>query len=226
MRKEFNQDDVIARLLWSDRHCCICGKACGVNIEIAHIEDSDNYDIDNAVPACFDCHLKIGHYNDKHPLGKKFSAKEIKRRREQIYDKHTREYLVPIQYKISDLLNPTLPNMGKREYPDITFNIINMSESLPTQLKIILRGILNGEDVDLELDKGHYTGDKLWNMNPRMIVNGHFEIHNTRLRSLSTTDRLDIRVSITQIDMLKRAHQLLEDGYSYNSEKRYWYFEP
>lgn len=32
---------------------------------------------------CFDCHAEVGHYNDKHPRGNKFSANELQGHRDQ-----------------------------------------------------------------------------------------------------------------------------------------------
>ena len=37
MTGDFSENDKIKCLLWCNRHCCLCGKACGTNIEIAHI---------------------------------------------------------------------------------------------------------------------------------------------------------------------------------------------
>ena len=34
---DFSDDVKLKCLLWSDRHCCLCGKQCGINIEIHHI---------------------------------------------------------------------------------------------------------------------------------------------------------------------------------------------
>ena len=57
-------------LLWCDRHCCLCKKDCGINIEVHHVEPEvagGSDDIDNAIPLCFDCHGAVQHYNNEHP---------------------------------------------------------------------------------------------------------------------------------------------------------------
>lgn len=82
---DFNEDDKVKILLWCGRHCCLCGKFAGVGIEVAHLEKTSS-DIDTAIPLCFDCHASVGHYNSKHPRGKKYSIKELKARRDQIYE--------------------------------------------------------------------------------------------------------------------------------------------
>lgn len=225
-RKNFTKSDKIKMLLWCDRHCCLCDKPCGIDIEIAHIGDKQDNNFDNGIPVCYDCHSKIGMYNELHPRGNKISPEEIRQRREQIYGKYTKQYAVPIRYIISNYLNPVNTSQRPRPYPDITFNITNLSDYLPTKLRIILRGKLNDRNIDLKLTKGHYTGDKLWNLNPRITVNGHFKIENSNLINLQQNDVLNIRVSITQIDILGREHNFLEDGYAFNKKGNYWYFDP
>jgi tetratricopeptide (TPR) repeat protein len=73
-----------------DRHCCLCGKECGINIELHHIDqkaDGGPNTLENAIPLCFDCHAKVGHYNVKHPKGTKYSPNELRRYREHAYAK-------------------------------------------------------------------------------------------------------------------------------------------
>lgn len=223
-RKNFTKQDKIKMLLWCDRHCCLCDKSCGIDIEIAHIGKKDDNRFDNGIPVCYDCHSKIGMYNELHPRGNKISPEEIKKRREQIYDKYTRQYTVPIKYIISNYVNPYDTPLVERTYPDVTFNIINLSGELPIRLHIILRAILNDNNVNLNLERGHYTGDKAWNLNPGRQINGHFVIRNKKLKKLKESDFLNIRVNITQKDVLDREHSFLEDGYMFN--KGSWYFEP
>ena len=65
---DFSESDKIKCLLWCDRHSCLCGKACGSNIEVHHItpkEQGGTGDIDDAIPFCFDCHNKVGCYKKK-----------------------------------------------------------------------------------------------------------------------------------------------------------------
>src|SRR5881628_40520 len=52
---DFDEADKLKALLWCDRHCCLCGKATGTGIEVAHL-DPKRSDLDNAIPLCFDCH--------------------------------------------------------------------------------------------------------------------------------------------------------------------------
>jgi HNH endonuclease len=71
------------------RHCCLCRKQCGTNIEAAHIIDKaegGSNDEENGIPLCFDCHQEIGAYRDSHPKGNKFSPDELRSRRDKVYE--------------------------------------------------------------------------------------------------------------------------------------------
>jgi hypothetical protein len=45
--------------------------------------ESGEDDIDNAIPVCLECHAEIHCYNPKHPIGRKFSERELKKHKEQ-----------------------------------------------------------------------------------------------------------------------------------------------
>jgi 5-methylcytosine-specific restriction endonuclease McrA len=49
----------------SARHCCVCHKAKGLNIEVHHIKprsQGGDDTLENAIALCFDCHADAGHY--------------------------------------------------------------------------------------------------------------------------------------------------------------------
>ena len=82
----FPKNDAEKLLTECHRRCCICHKFCGVKMELDHIEPravSDNDSIENAIPVCFECHAEIHLYNPDHPLGRRFSAAELKLHKEQ-----------------------------------------------------------------------------------------------------------------------------------------------
>src|SRR3989344_1525412 len=99
IKPKFKSDVKIKCLLWCDRHCCLCRKNCGPDIELAHINrkltDQTLNEIDNAIPLCYECHAKVGHYNIEEPKGNKYTASELRSRREQVYEEFTR-HLVPL----------------------------------------------------------------------------------------------------------------------------------
>ena len=221
MTGDFSENDKIKCLLWCNRHCCLCGKLCGTNIEIAHIipkGKDESGDIDNAIPLCFDCHSEIGRYNDEHPKGNKYRPEELKARREQIYEEHTRHLAPPIWFNITQ----DLPNGQKRHLPDVGLNINHRGDSLPVKVSVAVRVFLGDKDLGI-VKTSQYTGERLWNLNPRFGVRGHFSVPDEVVES---TENLEIRVTVTVIDQYGREHQLLPLGWVYMKAINSWYLEP
>lgn len=79
--------DVAERLLVAcHRHCCICHKSAGRNMEIHHIipKSAGGKDTEeNGIPLCFDCHAEVEAYNPEHPKGKRFTSSELRKHKEQ-----------------------------------------------------------------------------------------------------------------------------------------------
>lgn len=76
-------------LIRSKRHCCLCHKYGGRNVNVHHIipEASGGPNIlDNSIVLCLTCHADVGHYNPQHPLGIKFKPDEIKRLRDSWWE--------------------------------------------------------------------------------------------------------------------------------------------
>lgn len=88
-RREFSKSVVESVLIKCRRYCCVCGQWCGQKIEIHHIDSPDDNSENNAIPVCFNCHAEIGHYNAKHPKGKKYSVNELKKLRDLTYTKYS-----------------------------------------------------------------------------------------------------------------------------------------
>jgi HNH endonuclease len=207
-------------LLWCDRHCCLCKKPCGINIEVHHVEPeaAGGLDhIDNAIPLCFDCHGAVQHYNDEHPRGTKYKADELKARRDQVYEEFTRHLVPPVHY----VLTQELPRGGTRHFPDVGFVITHHADSLPVKARVHIQPDRPGERLDLPA--GYYTGETVWHLNPRFTVSGHFEIPASYPR-LGESFTLIIQVSI--IDQYEREHQHLPVGYTYVPNGSYWFLEP
>ena len=224
-RKSFDNDDVYKILLWCDRHCCLCGKKCDTNIEVAHIGDRNDNSIDNAIPVCFDCHAKMGHYNKNHPRGRKFSHQEIKSRRDQIYDLKTQHLIGPIQYEITQSFRDKDNNLRVRIMPDVGFNIHNLGRIYPVKVKVSVKLYQGRILLGSPPTQGHYDGTLSWNLNPLEGVNGHFSLPVSNLEK--NNEPLRAHVSRTVIDIYERKHELLPNGYVYDfSTGCNWYFEP
>jgi hypothetical protein len=207
-------------LLWCDRHCCLCKKACGANIEVHHLvpeNEGGSKDIDNAIPLCFDCHSEVMRYNEQHPRGTKYKVDELKARRDQVYEEFTRHLVPPIHYEITQ----QIPGRGVRTFPDVGFVISHLGDSLPVRVRVIVESVLPSGNAVLPPD--FYSGQKLWNLNPRSSFSGHFEMPS----ELIPEDRqLELRVRVSIIDQYEREHFHLPTGFVYVPEGNYWYAEP
>src|SRR3990172_2578927 len=219
MKGDFSEKDKIKCLLWSNRHCCLCGKASGTHIEIAHIEPkakSKSWTIDNAMPVCYQCHGEIGRYDPSHPRGNVYKINELKARRDQIYEEQTRHLVPPIHFEITQ----DVPGGQKRSLPDVGFNIFHVGDSLPITLLVTARTFLGNKDLGKAT--GHYSGEKIWKLNPRFGVRGHLTIPRT---VVSSRKQLKIQVSVTVIDCYERKHHLLPISWIHLRKHNSWFLE-
>jgi len=226
MPPRFKEEDKIKILLWCDRHCCLCGKQCGTDIIVHHIEaEGENLsDIDNAIPLCLQCHGKIKSYDPKHPWGTKYKIKEIKARRNQIYEKYTRHLVPPLLWYL-------LPRSGDRrksplELPRIVIAIENHSLILlPIKLQVMVRAFLGGEEIDVKTNpkKPYYNKGIIWNLNAGHIFFGNFSLDEKRI---SNKEHLLVEVKVNAIDSYQRSHELLPNCYTYDRKKKSWFTEP
>ena len=210
-KKYFPKSVKIKCLLWSDRHCCLCGKQCGTDIEIAHIDKEEWAVLDNAIPLCYDCHAKIGHYRDEHPRGNKYQPDELKSRREQIYERYT-SYLVPrIDFQV----------VQKSDFPDVGFQLVHLGGPYPARLKIKVEVILGDKNIGVLRDQ--YDGKHIWNLNPGYIFYGHISLPQ---ETIGSEERLELDTTITIIDVYRREHELLPMAHIYDRKNKTWFAEP
>ncbi|MDH5450732.1 MAG: HNH endonuclease [Candidatus Bathyarchaeota archaeon] len=220
-KKDFPESVKTKCLLWSDRHCCLCDKRCGTDIEVHHIEEGKN-DIENAIPLCYSCHAAIHHYNSMEPMGNRFRPKELKSGRDQIYEKYTCHLVPPIDFEVTQNIRDT---PIKRKFPDIGFNIHHRGISHPVRAKIEARVKL--DDKVLGMLKAHYNGSKKWNLNPLQKFYGHTSsLPKKAVEAVKDKGRLQIDVRVTIIDRYEREHRLLPVGYVYMPDKNSWFAEP
>jgi hypothetical protein len=72
------------------RCCCLCHKLKHTKMECHHIvleSDGGDNTFENCIPLCFECHGEVGAYNPKHSKGTKYTPKELRRRRDEWYEK-------------------------------------------------------------------------------------------------------------------------------------------
>ena len=85
----FSPDVKTSMFIRCMRHCCLCRKQRGTNIEAAHIVDEavgGSNGEENGIPLCFDCHQEVVSYRDSHPKGNKFREDELRARRDKVYE--------------------------------------------------------------------------------------------------------------------------------------------
>ena len=222
-RADFSEDTKVKCFLWSDRHCCLCGKPCGTDIEVAHVDSKGGNDLDNAIPLCYECHSAIGKYNKEHPRGNKYRPKELKTRRDQIYEKYTRHLVPPIHFEITQRIGNDPHN--KRSLPIVGFNVTHYGDSLPVRFTVVIRAFLGNKELGLviNIEKPYYSGGIMWNINPRHIFFGNFSVPK---ECVDSTEDLKLEAKVTIIDKYDRLHELLPVCYTYMRDKNDWFMEP
>ena len=216
----FDEKVRIKILLWCDRHCCLCKKACGVNIEVHHIipsSKSGSDDLENAIPLCFDCHSEVERYNAEHSKGTKYKKEELIARREQVYDEYTRHLVPPIEYRITQELG----GGKKRTFPDVGFKIGNVGDHLPARVLVNIGSVM--DDTVIPVLKNARACQKKWNLNPRTVFSGHFQVSEQLIPKRKS---LELRVTLTIIDQFDREHKYLPTSFIYEKDGSYWYAEP
>lgn len=206
-------------LLWCDRHCCLCKKACDVFIEVHHIDPNGGDDEDNAIPLCFDCHGKVSHYDPRQPIGTKFKSDELKTRRNQVYDDFTRHLVPALKYGLVQHLGGN----RFRELPDVGLNVLHLGDAPPVQAEIRVDTYVNGTLENHPNLDPLYSGRLRWNLNPKEGVRGHFPLPLSACR-----EGADVRVGthIVVYDCYGRRHDLLPLTHVYNPAIRAWWLDP
>lgn len=125
------------------RHCCICHRFCGLKIEIHHIKPKASGGPDtfeNAIPLCFDCHADMRTYDSKHPKGTKYSEIELKKFRDNWYEKiknssrvvleNSLETDKEIYKKLLEILpwNGSLAFINENNFAGFSFRVDNLNQ--------------------------------------------------------------------------------------------------
>ena len=205
-RKRFRPSDRRRCLLWCARHCCICGKNCGLDIELDHLDARARAPalnkIDNALPVCYDCHASLERSRRGGPRGSKYSDEELKQRRDQVYDEHTRHLVPVIGY------GPV--NDANVEFPAVRFRIENKDGSLQVKVRCVVEIWVGGKFFGTPIK--HYGGKRDWACNPGLTILGWFNLSTTSHlrrrsayrgpaphRAIGRDLRLRVRVTISWI---------------------------
>ncbi|HWX54841.1 MAG TPA: hypothetical protein VN176_09655 [Verrucomicrobiae bacterium] len=215
--KDFRPQDARKALLWCRRLCCLCGKSCGVGIEVAHIDTDGPATLDNAIPVCFDCHCAIGHYVDSHARGKKYGIQELKARRDQVYNEQTSSLVPLIDFRLTQQHPP-------RDLPIVGFQIQHVGGCHPIRAHVKITLAKGTRRYGPPPTKGHYNGRSGWNLNPHQLVLGWFKVPEG-WKPLKDAP-LRAKVELTLADIYDYQHQLYPVGYILEFGAQDWYAEP
>lgn len=207
-------------LLWSDRHCCLCKKSCGPDIEVHHVQPQQkrgSNDITNAIPLCYDCHARVAHYNELHPRGSRFRTEELIQRREQVYEEFTAHLVPVVMYGVTQQQRQPTP----RQLPNVGFSISHVAGAYPVRARVVVT-VMRSRRRKQVLRK-HYGGQKLWRLNPGFTLNGHMFIPDFRK---SDERRLELEVQVSLVDIYNREHRHLPLGFVWMPDRKDWYLEP
>lgn len=225
-KKPVNEELRVKLFLWCARHCCFCGKPCTTNIEIHHIDgDKGNNDEDNLVPLCFNCHGELNRYNPEHPKGSKYRSLEIKRRRKQLYELHTRQYVRPVDIKISKYSHQLRGKSGEpipRAWGDYSCTVRTLSQDIPVRLRLRMSAYRMNRRMNVRFGD-LYSGTALWNLNPAQAVFGHFRLP---ISPRTKTFHFRIEAFWSIVDVLNREHLMLPFSYVWEDPEKDWYYDP
>lgn len=144
-------------LIRSRRCCCVCQEFAGLYTNVHHIvpeSDGGSNDLENAIVLCLRCHGEAGHYNIRHPIGNKYSRKELRRHRDAWWEWCETNPAVPLpKHPIS--VSPGAINLGARGWRARSlFKVYNKAKEVYYQVIVKLTidtpGILP-QDISIEL---------------------------------------------------------------------------
>jgi len=113
-----------------------------------------------------------------------------------------------------------LPDGSSRTFPDVGFVLSHLGDSLPVRVRVVV-AVLRGSAC-LAVPSDYYSGVKLWRLNPKFTIFGHFE----SLDNVQPGKKLRLQVNVSVIDQYEREHAWLPTGFVYVPEQNYWYLEP
>lgn len=213
----FSEDVARTTLLWCERHCCLCGRQCGLHIETHHIDPGGGNEIDNCLPVCYDCHGILSHYDPKQPRGRKYRADELKTRRDQIYEKHTRHLVPRTDFKLAP---------DPRGLPHVRCIANHLGTGPPVQARITVTPCVDGKTCGA-INSPHYSGRNWVNLNPGHGFNGWLKLPRN---SVNYKTRLLVSINVTIRDPYEREHKLLPFGFVHlrrtDKAEEGWYYEP
>lgn len=148
-------------LVKSRRCCCLCNEFAGLYTNVHHIvpegQDGSNA-TENAIVLCLRCHGEVGHYNDRHPIGNKYSVSELIKHRDIWWKWCQDNPGVPLP-KEPVSVSPSRIELGHGEWRTKSLlNIYNREERFCYQVWVKM--VIESDEVQInhigiELIRGH-----------------------------------------------------------------------
>jgi tetratricopeptide (TPR) repeat protein len=114
-KSRFPKDVAEELLVRSGRHCCLCEEYKGGKVEVHHIvprSQGGRATADNGIVLCYDCHAEVHAYWQANPRGRKLTPSELRKRRDQWFEKFQTRGQPNIDYeKLAEALAPHLQRL-------------------------------------------------------------------------------------------------------------------
>jgi len=207
-----------------------------MDIEFHHIETSiprmDQNCEDNAIPVCYRCHADLERSKSSSARGSSYNVAEIKARRDQVYEEHTRHLVPPINYFP---FSPPDETDRIRRFQLVCFHMNNPVGGLPVEVLLNVSLFLGSQFYGQPVR--HYSGDILWFANPGITLRGSFDLANSQSldvsplysgRPVESMRRGRVRLTIDAMvfDVLGYPHERLPMDWYYDWSQMTWILDP
>jgi hypothetical protein len=166
---------------------------------------------------------QVQHYNVLHPRGNRYAIKELKSRREQVYDQFTQHLVPPIHVEITQ----DLGRGQKRQLPMVGCNVTPVGTFLPVKARITL--VPKRGTRAFRLKRHHLAGSQLIHLNPGFTLRDNFSLP---AGCWPGRGELSIRVDLPVTDPYGRVHDLLPVHFVFRrkgkgkDKEEYWFLRP
>jgi len=108
--------------------------------------------LENCIPLCFECHGEVEAYNTEHPIGTKYTARELKRRRDDWYERVKSATPTALDARHAEIDRKLLSRLCRKCPPHVAkafFHEQLYSASFPQMIVQVLTGLHSfGEEVE------------------------------------------------------------------------------
>jgi len=144
------------------RQCCLCHRLKHTKMQCHQIvpkAKGGGNTLGNCIPLCLECHGEVEAYNEEHPIGTKYSAAELKRRRDDWYERVKNATPTALDARHTTIDRKLLARLCRKCPPHLAkafFHDQSYGASFPLSIVQVLDGLRNfGDEVEsqfLDLD--------------------------------------------------------------------------